>query len=203
MKKQDLSHVVELLRSTGDLIDQQGQKVWDRLTDWQTAPKLGVSLVHDEPGAEDNGNPRPHTGTEQAARDRLEDVRCARWLAEYRDILTNLEAPLRRLARLHEMALEHDTRPPAEGTWDPILAQEAAHAGYCASCWRLDQQLVEIDTDKHGHRYYRDFCRACGSYKAENGVLPSMDLLRIKQRRQWNTADVTAALTKANKRKSA
>jgi hypothetical protein len=195
--------MAKLLRSLADRIDLAGEDFWERLHDWEKAASLGINLVRDEPGEDDDedGNPRPRTTSILTEQDRLEDVRAARWFAEHVSLLTSLEAPVRRVHRLYDLAeVEDRKRRNPDGTFDPLLAAEAAIAGYCASCWRLDQQLVEIESDKHGHRYYKTWCRACGSFRAEHGILPPMELLRLRQRRDWNTSDVTAALVKANVR---
>lgn len=197
MNKSDLPRIGALLVSTGERVTSTGSDTWDLLHDWMRGPQQPAA-----PGERGGGMEGVESDAE-TARDRLEDRRAARWWAEYVDLLSNLEAPLRRLNKLHDLATVEDRRRRNhDGTFDPVLAAEAAQAGFCASCWRLDQQLVEIETDKHGHRYYRDWCRPCGSFKAEHGMLPTLDLLRIRQRREWNTADVTAALIKANRRKA-
>lgn len=196
--KADLPRIAALARTLGERIRDHGEGVWDLLHDWEKA--VPPVSPRDEP--DDDQEDRVDTRSAEATRDWLEDARAARWFAEYRSLLAQIEAPLRRLHRLHDLATVEDRKHRNDdGTWDPALAQEAAQAGYCASCWRLDQQLVEIETDRHGHRYYRDWCRTCGAFHAEHGVLPTIGLLRIRQRRAWSTADVTAELTKANVKK--
>lgn len=195
VSKDDLPSVADLLTTLGKRVDQNGDQVWATLHDWTKGPQRPAATG--ERGGGITG-PDGEGPDEQAIRDRLEDARAARWWAEHVDLLSNLVGPLRRLHKLYDLATTEQVRRNVDGAFDPILAAEAAQAGYCASCWRLDQQLVEIQTDSQGRRYYRDWCRACGSFKAEHGILPPIELLRIKERRRnWTTAEVDAALDRA------
>jgi hypothetical protein len=56
--------------------------------------------------------------------------------------------------------------------------QEMEAAGFCGSCWRV-QERRDIQTRPTGERYYADRCRWCGSFRSRRGEDPPLALLRI------------------------
>lgn len=189
-----IDKLADLLRTVADRIDDQGT-TWKRLHSWQTAPHLGG----DERGGGDGGT--------SDNRDQLEDRRVARYFAEYVDLLTGLLAPLRRLDRLHDLAQVEDrtVHRTRSGDLDPMLAAEAAAAGWCASCWRYEQTCHPREKDPEGHYYDRQHCRRCARFRNEHGITPPVELLRLWHglgRTRWTTTEVETALAKARGRKA-
>jgi hypothetical protein len=57
---------------------------------------------------------------------------------------------------------------------------DVAIDGWCRSCYRDDQRLTPIDTDRRGHRRYHDVCAWCGRFRAEHKQLPPVTVIRYR-----------------------
>ena len=55
---------------------------------------------------------------------------------------------------------------------------DVAIEGWCRSCYRDDQRLVPIDTDRRGSRHYNDVCSWCGRFRVAHRQLPPVAVVR-------------------------
>lgn len=179
-------------------IEEQGEATMELFHSWAYGPRSVPN------GGERGGG--LGTAAPEETFDAASDRKAAGYENEYCTLLARIEADLRRVEHLHAIAVVEDrlkTRNRS-GDLDPLLAAEAAAAGYCASCWRLDQTCNDREKDGEGNYYDRNACRRCVRFKNEHGIYPPLDLLHIWHklgRRQWTTAEVDAALAAAKQPK--
>lgn len=57
---------------------------------------------------------------------------------------------------------------------------DVAIEGWCRSCYRDDQRLVPIDTDRRGSRHYNDVCSWCGRFRVAHRQLPPVAVIRYR-----------------------
>lgn len=193
--RSDLPHIAGQSAVIGTTLEQHGEHDWDVLRSWEYGPLRPASVG--ERGGGTAGSAVEDRKIEAAA-----DRRAAGFFTEWRTLLDEKARIDRRLLVLHDLAHpDVTTGRTRNGELDPILAAEVAAAGYCASCWRYESTMKEREKDPHtGHHIYRDWCRECGRFKAEHGILPPLELLRIRHglgRRRWTQAEVDNALAAA------
>lgn len=175
----------------GTLLEDRGQNAWDVMFGWQHGPRKAPSR------GEVGGG-----GGESAAEDRkLEErqrQRAAEMFAEYQADLNLLDAVVQRLMRRVDVAHPPNISEVANRRTeqlDPVTAADAAAAGWCASCWRDDQHLTVIETNKHSLRYFRDYCRWCGGVKSAYGIEPPLSMLKLHHEgRRIAEKDMAAAV---------
>lgn len=183
------SHLIaasENVKAIPPRLHRYGPETWHRVLDWERK-----DLPRSEPDDEDEqAQAQRREATSDDRRDELrDDAHAARYADELRR-LTNritarqrlidkacnsLDADLSRLDRI--ITITNPDAPARVGSKDMLAAQVAAD-GWCVSCWRDEQHLTEITKRPSGEPWYRDLCRSCGQWKAENGELPPLDLLR-------------------------
>ena len=72
--------------------------------------------------------------------------------------------------------------PKAIDIRKPRDLTEIAAAGWCKSCYRDDKHLRQIETRPDGVRFYADYCRWCGGFKADHKTEPPIEVLRVRHR---------------------
>lgn len=67
------------------------------------------------------------------------------------------------------------------GDLDPITPADVAAAGWCASCWRNDHQMVAIEVNKRtGLRYHASLCRWCAGVRAAHKIdMPPLEMVKL------------------------
>jgi hypothetical protein len=62
--------------------------------------------------------------------------------------------------------------------------------------------MVPIEKDRHDLRFYRDYCRWCGAFKAQHKIEPPLPLLELRHAgRRITEADVAKAMKDAKPKK--
>lgn len=180
-----------------DAIRDHGQERWERLLAWEhLTPPGGISLVHTEPGDDDEeerDDTRPRTPTISLTEEQLRhlDHAAGRYAAEARVAAARLHAALAPIpAAAHTIkALVHQVRfhvAVAEARKNRRLlsreqtAAQVAADGWCRSCYRVGVFEL-IDKRPTGEPYYADLCRWCGSHRGDLEQ-PPIDLLRLHHR---------------------
>lgn len=184
----------DLLQETANVVRSQGALTWERVQDWTLPGRMPAR------GQRGGGLTDPDGEPDERSDDRKEDLAAARYHDELATLTRRVEADTARIRRI--IAICNPDRPKNLANRDLLLAQVAAD-GWCISCWRDDQNLTPVtmqpargSRDK-GTPYYRDLCRACGSWKAEHGQLPPMEILVLRHSgRRVTTADADRALAK-------
>lgn len=69
--------------------------------------------------------------------------------------------------------------PPSTDMQRPDPASASAPEGWCRSCWRDNRYHEPVGIRPGGTApYYRDLCEWCGRFRAAEGYLPPVELLR-------------------------
>jgi hypothetical protein len=132
-----------------------------------------------------------------------------RWL----DLMAELDTIVARARKLLDVLLppQPNTQPSLCGECGaPRLVPAArdkrqteldvATEGWCRSCYRDDQRLEPIDTDRRGNRIYKDVCRWCGRFRREHEMDPPLEIVRYHHRYGRVPAHlVDKAVTKAKR----
>lgn len=187
----DLPRLGASLSVLGTLYEDKGDKARLVLHGWGHGPRLV-----------DNGTERGGglgtAGEDDRKAEAKRRARAAEMHAEFQDIANQLERLADRGLRLFAVALPihpAELRNQRTGDLDPITTADAAAAGWCASCWRNDQHLTIIETNKHSLRYFRDYCRWCGGVKSTYGIEPPLSMLKLHHDgRRIAEKDMTAAV---------
>lgn len=192
----DLPRLAGSLAVLGTLLEDRGQQAWDVLASWTTGPTP-------PPTTGERGGGTGEAGQEDQAEQRRWEARAARLLAEQRADLTELDRLVQNIIRRIDIACPPNTaevKNRRTGNLDPVTPAEVAIEGWCASCWRDDQTLEPIEKDRHGLRYYRDYCRWCGAFKAKHDTEPPLALLKRRHAGQRISEDDIRDALKAERR---
>lgn len=157
--EQDLvSRLVRSLRDTADALEARGVETMRRAQDWTHRGQMPVA-------GERGGGYGDHGEPEHRAADRREAYQASQYIAELATLSKRLSKDGARIRAIIAICCPEPVRSllPTE-----MQRVQLAADGYCVSCWRAGE-VREIETDKHGHRYYKDRCRSCGEYRAANG----------------------------------
>lgn len=166
-------------------------------------PRIGICLYVGEVAGEQwtcscvlFGAAPQGSGVEDRKTEAKQRARAAEHFAENRADLEQLDRLVQRITRRHDVAFPPNlsriqNRRARENA--PMTPAEAAIEGFCASCWRNEGHRKEIDRDKNDLKFYRDYCRWCGSMKAEYGIEPPLDMLKLHHDDKRITPEVFAA----------
>lgn len=174
----------------GTVLEDRGQTAWDRQDGWQHGPRKAP-----EQGIRGGGG--GEAGAEERKDEAIQRARAARHFQEFRADLKLLDEVTQRVLRRIDVACPPNPEEVKNrsGDLDPVTPADVAIAGYCASCWRNDQQMVLIEVNKHSLRYYRDYCRWCGGLKATYGIEPPLEMLKLHHAgRRISEKDMEAAV---------
>lgn len=207
--RSDIPRLAQLLVEAGTRLGQHthraghpmpvGEAAWFAALEFEQGPKAArvdagtagsVSLVDADPDDERPGYSDP-TGEAAAGLDVTSLT-----LARYRGLLDWLDDNAADLVTLLSQLVPNQPntkvtpcascgapRPAAAKRRPDMDAAALVEAGWCKSCYRDDQFLRLIDTRRAtGQRYYRDFCRFCGGFKADHGIEPPLAVLRARHR---------------------
>lgn len=225
VERSDIPDIATLLVTLGARLGQEttrdgkqmpvGEAAWWASLDFQPGPRAantdpggGNRWETDETSGEVQPVPNDATGETATSHDPTSLTH-----ARYRALLGWLQDNADDLRRLLSTLLppQPNTKvidcagcgaPKAIDIRKPRDLTEIAAAGYCKSCHRDDKYLERIQTDKQGIRYYADYCRSCGSFKAEHGMEPPLELLRKRHvfGRRISVAEVEAACPHCKKK---
>lgn len=160
----------------GTLLEMKGQQAWDAMDGWQHGPRKAP-----ERGVRGGGS--GEAGEEDRKFEAIQRARAARHFQEFRADLTAYDELTQSLLRRIDVACPpnpEEVKNRKTGDLDPVTPADVAIAGYCASCWRNDQQMVVIEVHRRsGLRYFRDYCRWCGGVKSTYGIEPPMEILKV------------------------
>lgn len=192
----DYKRLGATLNTLGTMLEHDGARVDSTLSGWATGPQT--------PEAPPDGARDEEEVIVDPTRkdDQKHQARAAELHQEYLDAVRKLERQAEVVLRILAVAIPvHPAalRNVRTGDLDPITAADAAAAGWCMSCWRNEQQMVIIETKKStGLRYYRDYCRWCGAFKAEHKIEPPLEILRLHHDgRRISESDVADAVKAA------
>lgn len=180
--------LADRLQECAELVRKQGPDTWTRVADWETA-KMPAPVERDD---DDQAERRKAGRSAEDEEDRRGDAVASRYRAELAALTKRLDADMARVARIIDVC--NPPRPDQLMRHDMLLAQVAAE-GYCVSCWRDDQTLVEVAKGR-----YRDRCRHCGEFRAAEGQDPPQSLLVKAHERGWRSitsVDVDRAMGRA------
>lgn len=204
--RSDLPRLSAQVGVLATLLEEKGQRAWDTLDGWQEGPRKA-------PQAGERGGGGTEAQAEARRDEHLQRARAARHFRQFTADLTEVDRLADSLIRRIDVACPPhpmELRNRKTEDLDPVTAADVAAAGWCASCWKNDQQMVPITVQpRTGMRYYRDFCKWCGEFKGTHKIEPPVELLRLRHAgRRITEADVNAALkaarpaTKKSKRKA-
>lgn len=205
-----------LERAAALLRSPKGAKAWARVADWQdpASPPSSTKPTPPQPGDDDYDEKQAQDDEARrfvpGAAERREDWLENQLVGGYRDELDRLTSrilgpALTRLEKIVALAVPGQAKHLADA--DMLKAQVAA-SGCCASCFRDDKNLVEIELQRREGKpdvpFYKDRCRFCGGWKAKHGQDPPVWVLkkrRIHGPRSITTADETRALAETKSTK--
>lgn len=190
--RSDLPRLGASLGVLGTLLEHKGQDVWDRLDGWQFGPRKA-------PQAGERGGGGGESGQEDRKDEAIQRARAARHFQEFRTDLAALDKLAQTLLRRIDVACPphpDEVKNRKTNDLDPVTPADVAAAGWCASCWRNDQQMVAIEVHRRTSlRYFRDYCRWCGGVKSTYGIEPPLEILKLHHAgRRINVADLEAAV---------
>ena len=177
----------------GTVLEARGETAWDVMSGWEFGPRKA-------PQTGERGGGGGEAGQEDRKDEAIQRARAARHFREHRADLTALDELVQRILRRIDVACPPNPEEVKNrsGDLDPVTPADVAIAGYCSSCWRNDQQMVLIEVNKHSLRYYRDYCRWCGSLKATYGIEPPLEMLKLHHAgRRISEKDMEAAVKAA------
>lgn len=196
--RSDLPRLGASLSLLGTLLERDGQTAWDRMSGWREGPRKA-------PQRGEVGGGGGEAGAEDRKLEAIQRARAARHFDEWRADLDTIDDLVQSLLRRIDVACPphpDEVKNRRTGDLDPVTAADVAAAGWCASCWRNDQQMVPIEKDRHSMRFYRDYCRWCGGFKAQHKIEPPVALLELRHAgRRITEADVAKAMKDAKPRK--
>lgn len=191
--RSDLPRLGASLGLLGTLLEAKGQLAYDTMYGW-TGPRP-------MPSRGERGGGGSEIQAEDRRLEQVQRARAARHFDEWKADLNALDDLAQSLLRRIDVACPPhpaELRNRKTDDLDPVTAADVAAAGWCSSCWRNDQQMVPIEKDRHGLRFYRDYCRWCGEFKARQKIEPPVELLRLRHEgRRITEADVAKALKAA------
>lgn len=172
--KADLHQLAAQLRLAGELLEANGETVWDTTKSWEPGPRA----MNTDPGGgnrwEDNDDvidPIPNDPTGEAATDADQDTSHRDLRAALNTIATSSTDLLRLLQVATPRIPERDPQH--------LVNQQLIADGWCTSCYRDNGYLEPIGTKPDGTPYYRGLCKWCGEFKARNKKqLPPENILR-------------------------
>ncbi len=184
------------LSTLGTMLEADGARADVTLSGWALGPQMPEAPPD---GARDDEEVVVNPDRKD---ERKHQARAAELHDEYQRAVRSLERQAETVLRILAVAIPvhpAELRNKRTGDLDPITAADAAAAGWCMSCWRNDQQMVIIETKKStGLRYYRDYCRWCGSFKAEHKIEPPLEILKLHHDgRRISETDVADAVKAA------
>lgn len=200
--RSDLPRLGAALGTLGTLLEDpsRGQAAYDRMQGWQHGPRSA-------PKAGERGGGGGEAAAEDRKAEEKQRQRAAEHFAEFRADLDALErltyAVLRRVDVACPPNLSELKNRRTEDL-DPMTPADAAVAGWCASCWRNDQQMVPIETNKKtGLRYHTSMCRWCGgvcsTYKVD---MPPLEIVKLRHAgHRISVSQMEEAIAKATKAK--
>lgn len=175
-KRTDLQRIFAFLAVLGTEGEAKGYLAWDAMAGWKPGPQPAPSS-----GVRGGG------GSETQAEDRRAEAAQARSAAkrfeEFRAHLAALEKYAREVMRDIDIACPPDLeelKSRRTGTYEADTAADVAADGWCASCWRNDQQMVRREKDRRDMYFYKSYCRWCGLFKAKHGIEPPLPLLEAR-----------------------
>lgn len=190
--RNDLPRLGASLGVLGTILERDGQTAWDRMDGWQhgprKAPEIGV-----------RGGGGGEAGAEDRKDEAIQRAMAARHFQAFRGDLNQIDELVQSILRRIDVACPpnpEDVKNRRTGDLDPVTSADVAVAGWCASCWRNDQQMVVIEVHKRsGLRYFRDYCRWCGGVKSTYGIEPPLEMLKLHHAgRRINVTDLEAAV---------
>lgn len=188
--RSDLPRLFAFLGVLGTEGEAKGQAAWDASSGWTPAPQPAP-----KPG--EHGGGLGEAGEETAKDEAAQRKAAEKRFQTYRVHLAALEKYAYLVMQDIDIAVPPNTaevKNRRTDNLDPVTPADAAVDGWCASCWRNDQQHVLIDVHKTtGLRYFRDYCRWCGGVKATYGIEPPLDALKLHHDgRRISTTDMEA-----------
>lgn len=181
-----LTDAAETIGKIPARLQQYGPQTWRRVLDWEQR-----ELPRSEPDDEDEDarEARKQATSDERREDIASDAHASLYAEEMRRLTTRIQARQRLLekgchaladdlSRLDRIVSIANPDAPATVLSKDMLAAQVAADGWCISCWKDEQHLTKITTRPSGEPWYKDLCRPCGQYKAENGELPPLDVLR-------------------------
>lgn len=159
----------ELALTLAVLKSEQGPLIWQRAKDWTRVDQIATDSTR--------GGGVGEAASDTQIEDRHLDAIASRYHAELDKLTDRIAADLHRLRRISTITSPAPARTLAS---KELLAAQVAADGWCISCWRDDQHLHPISKRPNGDPYYTDLCRACGEWKATNGELPPLDVLKTR-----------------------
>lgn len=192
--RSDLPRLGASLGVLGTILEAEGQRAWDTMDGWQHGPRRAP-----EPGVRGGGG--GEAGAEDRKDEAIQRARAARHFQQFRTDLNQLDELVQTILRRIDVALPsnpEDVKNRRTGDLDPITAADVAAAGWCASCWRNDQQMVPIEVHKKtGLRYYTSMCKWCGEFTSTWKTEPPLEILKLRHAGRRISVEAAEAAVKA------
>lgn len=168
MNEQDLGRIAENGQRAAELLTERGMRALTAAASWRNTQHPDT--------APDLGDLTITTAdVDRDKRDKLDPFRHPRLVAA-------INAYSNAAATLTWLLLDTIPRTPDQPRPDE------APEGACRNCWTDNQHFEPIDR-------FKDLCRWCGDFRANEGQLPPLALLQLRhQGRKVTTADVDRAL---------
>lgn len=158
----------------GTLIEMRGQEAHDVTWGWENGP---IQIAR--PGPRGGGGVE---GDEDRRAEIMQRIRAAKVHQQIRDFHNDLDKIVQQGLKLYDVAFPGhpaELRNKRTDSFDPITPADVAADGWCASCWRNDQQMVAREKNKRGMYYSSTMCRWCQGVKATYDVEPPLEMLKL------------------------
>lgn len=201
--KTDLRRLGSSLGVLGTLLEDKGEQAWNTMDGWQHGPRKA-------PQSGERGGGGGDADLEDRKFESIQRARAARHFTEFRTDLDQLDTLVQSIIRRMDVACPPNIAEITNrktGELDPVTPGDVAAAGWCASCWRNDQQMVVREKQKKSGLYYSStLCRWCLNVKRTYGIEPPVEMLKLHHagRRisvQAMEEAIAAALPKAKGKK--
>ena len=167
----DPDKLADHLTNTAQAVRARGDVTWGRVHDWTLPGRM--------PARGERGGGMGPGAPDERIDDRREDAAAARYHTEMQALTKRLDADLARLTRIISICCPV---PPKTLANRDLLAAQVAADGWCVSCWRDDQHLTPITTQRTRNGtevpLYKDRCRWCGEWRSHSRQDPPLDVLQ-------------------------
>lgn len=159
--------LIDVLGKAQAKLRDHGDVLWQRTVDWQRVRRVAPPSLTEDTDED--------TVSKEDAEERLGDALASRYQHEVRTLANRVRTDLARLVQIDAIVVRTQ---PRHLVGQELLASQVGAEGFCVSCWRNDQRLVEVQKRPNGEPYYRHLCRFCGGWKADTGQIPSLDVIQ-------------------------